>query len=73
LVPVDLPDFYRDDLPVSRGAWQHIARLFCFLAGEPEPTTRLEATRLIVRLRDQCEQQAASTKPPPDGRGDPAW
>lgn len=71
LVPVDLPDFYRDDLPVSRGGWEHIARLFCALTPNVEvPTSRLEATKLITRLRDELTKRPVPAELP---RGDPEW
>jgi hypothetical protein len=47
---VNVADF-REDLPPTRGQWEQIARGFCRAAGEAEPTTRLEATELLLRLR----------------------
>jgi hypothetical protein len=43
-------DFNEDRRP-TRGQWEQIARGFCRAAGEPEPTTRLAATELLLRLR----------------------
>jgi hypothetical protein len=46
-------DDFRDDLPVSRGQWRAIACLLCELTDSVEiPSTRAEATELIVRLRN---------------------
>jgi hypothetical protein len=45
-------DDFRDDLPVSRGQWRAIALALLAQAAEPAPTSRMAATRLLVRLED---------------------
>lgn len=43
-------DDFRTDLNVSRGQWRAIAMAALTHAGEPVPTSRMEATELLVRL-----------------------
>lgn len=51
---------FRDDLKPTRGQWEQIARAWCEYAGEAIPGTRLEATELLLRLR---ETDPAATTP----------
>jgi hypothetical protein len=44
-------DYYRDDLPASRGQMKLIAVEACKLLGLPEPTTREQASVAILKLR----------------------
>lgn len=54
------PDqYWSSDLPPSRGQYKDIALVSCELLGIPAPSTRLEATIAMVRLR-----HAVSEAPP---------
>jgi hypothetical protein len=44
-------DDFRTDLEPTRGQLAHIAREWTRIAGEAFPTTRYEATELLLRLR----------------------
>lgn len=44
-------DDYRDDLPVSRGQWEAIAKLALNVLLVSQPTSRFEATEVMARLR----------------------
>ena len=56
------PDqYWSDELQPSRGQWKDIAQVACEVLGLPVPTTRLEATTTMVRLRAAAE----TMKPPP--------
>lgn len=57
-------DYYRDDVPVSRGQWADIARLALELLGLPIPKSRYDATVTTVRLRAAVEQQPSRQTPP---------
>lgn len=57
-------DDFREDLRPTRGQWEQIARAFCAASGEPEPATRLQATELLLRLR-----QADAPDTTPEGPG----
>jgi len=56
------PDqYWSDGLEPSRGQWKDIAQVACEVLGLDVPTTRLEATVVMVRLRAAAEQRT----PPP--------
>lgn len=44
-------DDYREDLPVSRGQWEWIAKLSLRVLLIGVPTSRFEATEIMARLR----------------------
>lgn len=56
--------YFSDTLPASRGQWQSIAVLALELLGEPQPKTRLDASRLIGTLRAGLEQPLPSSTAP---------
>lgn len=65
---------FRDDLPVTRGQWEQLARGFCRFVDEPAPQTRLAATELLLRLQGSATPAQASGTPqrPPSVAESPA-
>lgn len=54
-------DDFRDDLPVSRGQWRALALCSLDRLGEAAPTTRMDATELLVRFQRGAD--AATDRP----------
>ncbi len=59
------PDqYWSDELEPSRGQWKDIAQVACEVLGIDVPTTRLEATVTMVRLRAAAAQRIPAPKVP---------
>lgn len=58
-------DDFRTDLPVSRGQWAAIATNAVALAGEPQPTSRAEATQLLARQHLAAANRGITLPDPP--------
>lgn len=61
-------NYWREDVPPSRGQWQTIAELALELLGDRVPQTRLEGSLAIGTLRAALEQPSPPSTPPTSNR-----